>query len=280
MQRFIFTDGVQTLELEYVINVIGLGTPPVSITSTPKGWRQDGVNVQWAAYDARPFTVEFDVRADNYEAAAAERRAVIRFFADKQPKQLIYMRGAWAAYLYPVYLAGPYETPMREQRVLTGALQFIAANPWFKRDLAPSSAMIEVPLLEYPAAGLEYPAAGIEYSSAETGLLVTNDGDVDADALIRFIGPATTPYVENTTTGQRIEVNRELAAGEVLEINSASGRVDIIDTAGMRHNAFNFITEDSSFITLAPGENHIEYGSAGGALGYIEIGGTEYYAGV
>jgi len=280
MQRVLFSDGVNTLELEHILEITGFGTPPVDLTSTPKGWRQDGASVQWAAYQSRPFTISFDVRADNYEAAAAERRAVIRFFADKTAKQLIYTRKDFQAYLYPVYLAGPYDTPMRETRVLTGALQFIAANPWFKRDMAASSAMIEIPVLEYPAAGLEYPAAGIEYSSAETGLLVSNPGDVDADALIRFIGPATTPYVENTATGQRIEVSRELAAGEVLEINSASGRVDIIDTGGTRHNAFNFITEDSSFITLVPGENRIEYGSAGGALGYIEIGGTEYYAGV
>ena len=34
----------------------------------------------------------------------------------------------------------------------------------------------------------------------------------------------------------------------------------------------NYITDESEFVRLAPGENHIEYGSAGGA-GYIEIGG-------
>jgi hypothetical protein len=134
-------------------------------------------------------------------------------------------------------------------------------------------------LLEWPEEGLEIPEEGIELSTTTTKLMVYNNGDVQADAIIRFIGPAVTPYIENKTTGEKIEVDRTLTEGDVLEINSQTGRVDIVEDE-TRHNAFNFISDDSELLTLAPGTNEIEFGSAGGALGYIEIRGIERYASI
>jgi len=178
-----------------------------------------------------------------------------------------------------VYLMGGFETPIASSRLMPSVVQFMAGDPYFKNDIPATSAVIEEPLLEWPEDGLELPEDGIELSATTTKLMVYNNGDVQSDAIIRFVGPAVTPYVENQTTGERIEVDRELDEGDVLEINSETGRVDIIDVDG-RHNAFNYITDDSEFITLAPGDNEIEFGSAGGALGYIEIRGIERYAGI
>ena len=278
MQRYIFSNGAETLELHYVSAVEGLGIPPVDIIST-KGYKQDGVTVRNADYQPRVFSLSFGIAGKNYLAATEERRAITRFFADKLPKSFSYQRDNFSAYLYPVYLTGGYDTGIKKSRLIPGVMQFIAANPYFKRDIPHSSVMLEVPLFEYPEAGLEWPADGLEFSTAEERLEVYNTGDIGADAVVRFVGPAITPYVENTTTSQRIEADRTLDAGDVLEINSATGRVDIIDALGDRHNAFNYITDTSEFITLAPGVNNIAFGSAGGALGYVEVGGTEYYAG-
>ena len=133
--------------------------------------------------------------------------------------------------------------------------------------------------MEYPEGGLEWAAEGNEFSTAEKALIVTNAGDAGAHTIIRFAGPAVNPYIENKKTGERVEVDRTLGVADVLEINSATGRVDIVEDEGTRNNAFNFITAESKFIELEPGTNHIEYGSAGGA-GFVEVGGTERYAGI
>ena len=279
MQKFIFSDGEKEIELKFVKSVIGLGIPPVNNAARPKGWRQDGATVQWSSYQERPFTLGFDVRGANYMAAVAERMAVIRFFADSTPKTFRYSRRGFAVILYPVYLAGPSESNMHEVGVIDNLMQFVAANPWFQKSIPSVSAALEIPVFEYPPEGLEWPEEGNEYSIADKSMIVKNQGHVMADTTIRFVGPAENPYIQNTKTGQKIEVERSLGENEVLEINSETGRVDIVDSGGVRHNAFNYITDESEFVRLAPGENHIEYGSAGGA-GYIEIGGTEYYAGI
>lgn len=278
MQRYIFHSDTESLELKYVSEAEGLGVPPVDIEST-KGYRQDGVTVHGVDYQPRVFSLSFGIAGKNFLAAADERRKVAGFFADKKPKKFVYMRDNFTAYLYPVYLMGGFETPIASSRLMPGIVQFMAGDPYFKNDIPATSAVIEEPLLEWPEEGLEIPEEGIELSTTTTKLIVHNNGDVQSDAIIRFIGPAVTPYVENKTTGERIEVDRTLTEGDVLEINSQTGRVDIID-GETRHNAFNYISDNSEFITLAPGNNEIDFGSAGGALGYIEIQGVERYAGI
>lgn len=278
MQQYIFGNGIEKIELKYVSAVEGLGIPFADVIST-KRHRQDGEAVGSVNYQSRVFSLAFGVAGKNYLAAADERRRITRFFADKKPKHFWYSRENFTAYLYPVYLRDGYDTGITRSRLLPSIMQFIAANPWFKKDIAPTSAMLEIPLMEYPEDGLEWVADGLEYSTAENELQILNRGDVEADTVIRFTGPAATPRIENRTTGEIIEVDRTIDVGDVLEINSVTGRVDIISNDG-RHNAFNFITDDSDFIHLAPGVNQIEFGSGGGALGYVEIGGTEYYAGI
>ena len=278
MQRYIFSNGIEEIELKYVSAVEGLGIPLANVVTT-KRHRQDGETVNSVNYQSRIFSLAFGIAGKNYLAAADERRRITKFFADKKPKYFRYSRDNFAAYLSPVYLMDGYSTDMIQIRLIPGVMQFMATNPWFKRDIAPTSAMLEIPLLEYPESGLEWVEGGIEFSTAENELMLRNNGDVEADTAIRFTGPAATPRIENRTTGEVIEVDRTIDAGDVLEINSATGRVDIINDEG-RHNAFNFISADSDFIHLAPGVNHIEFGSAGGALGYVEVAGVEYYAGI
>lgn len=279
MQQYIFGNGREKIELKYVSAAEGLGIPTADVIST-KRHKQDGETVGSVNYQSRVFSLAFGIAGKSYLAAADERRRITRFFADKKPKFFWYSRENFAAYLYPVYLRDGYDTGTTRSRLLPGVMQFISTNPWYKKDIAPTSVMLEIPLLEYTESGLEWVEGGIELSAAENELALINNGDVEADAVIRFAGPADVPYIENTTTGERTEVNRTLVEGDVLEINSATGRVDIIDGTG-RHNAFNFITDTSDFIHLAPGVNQIKFGSAGaGALGYVEVSGVEYYAGI
>jgi hypothetical protein len=283
MQTYKFYNGSSYLELEYVTEGIGLGLAPVEI-KTSKIYNQNGVRVNNVTYGARPFSLKFDLNKANAAAVIAERRNIIKFFADNGPKYFIFNRDGWEVYLYPVYIAAQFDTIMDEIRVRTGnILQFIAENPFFKKDIPLSSVATEIPLFEYPSYGLEYPSYGIEYSMTEEEINIPdNEGDVISPGLIRFIGPANAPWVENTTTGERLELKSSMPvdAGEILEVDSEACTVEIIDEGGVRHNAFNYKTDDSDFIHLALGANVVQFGSGGGAIGYIQGGGVEYYAGV
>lgn len=277
-QKFEFTDGVNTVELKYVINATGMGIPPIDIETT-QAYKQDGVTVQSVTYQSRAFTLEFDIRGANAAAAEAERKKVLEFFGNKGAKTFTYTRNGNKYYLSPVFMAAAYDPDMHELLAQTGTAQFIAGNPYYKRDIPYTSVQTETPVFEVPQEGVEVTAEGIEFSTAQNKMVLVNSGGVVSPAFIRFVGPATTPYVENTTTNERIEVNREIDAGEELVINTEKHRVDIIDNQGNSHNAFNYIIDGSDFIHLSPGGNDIAFGAAGGT-GYIEVGGIEYYAGV
>ena len=277
-QRFIFSKQGESYELLNVAEIVGFGMPPVSHAMRGRGWRRDGGSVQHVRFEPRPFTIVFDTTGASYAAAAAAHRSIMRFFADKGGRKLEYVRyDGRRLYLYPVYLASESEPSLDEISIINDTMQFVAENPYFMRDIAYVSATLETPLFEYPEAGLEIPAGGIEFSRAESELSIVNDGDIEGDTLIRFVGAADNPFVENITTGQKIEVDRTMISTDVLEINSAAGTVEIVAGDGSRSNAFNYITEASAFIKLARGTNQIQFGSSGGS-GYLAIGGVEYYA--
>lgn len=273
-----FSNSVTTLALNYVKNIIGLGLAPVDIESM-QSYRQDGSTVQSVTYQARPFTIDFDIRGSNAMAAELERKAVLNFFGEKGAKTFRYGRNGKQYYLFPVYMAAPFDPDIREFLSQSGSAQFLASNPYFKRDIPLNSVQTETALLEVSGTGMEIPTAGIEFASAENRIVVACGGSNVSPVIIRFVGPAITPFVHNITTDERIEVNRSVAAGEILIINTETYRVDVIDSSGISHNAFNYILDGSDFLHFNPGDNIIEFGSAGGS-GYIEVGGLEYYAGV
>lgn len=269
------------LTLNWIKDVAGLGIPPVDITAV-RGFRQPGHTVQWAQYQARPFTVLFDLKAATHTALAAQRRAIIAFFGDNQPKSFSYTRSGIEYLLTNVYLSALFDTGIRESRQVEGVLQFVAGDPFFIRAMETETLADEAAQLEWEC---EYLAAGIEYSNRESAQVTINyEGDVEAPLTVRFAGPATNPWVENVTTGAKIEVTKEILSGETLEITSGYGqkKVEIInDSTGARANAFHYITTGSVFIQLQPGVNMIAFGaSAGASSAAVEIGYNELYAGI
>lgn len=88
-----------------------------------------------------------------------------------------------------------------------------------------------------------------------------NDGDVPAPVRIEMHGPTTNPQIFNRTTGEYLRINRTIARGEVMHINTESGkqRVVIIDEEGNEDSAFGYLDHDSDLFYLQLGENVIEH---------------------
>ena len=91
--------------------------------------------IQWTRYDARPFSIQFDVDGMTYEAAASTRRAILAFFAGKRPISLECTRfDGLVLTLTDIHLAAPSAHVMHQIPFLQETLQFIAGNPFFTRD--------------------------------------------------------------------------------------------------------------------------------------------------
>lgn len=81
---------------------------------------------------------------------------------------------------------------------------------------------------------LWYPNDALVLSQNRTEVLVYNGGDADTPVETRFYGPASQPYIENLTTGEKVGITSNLEEGEYMDVYTAYGkkRVIIVDTDG------------------------------------------------
>lgn len=94
---------------------------------------------------------------------------------------------------------------------------------------------------------------------------IINSGHVETPVEIEFHGPAVNPRITNLTTGEFIRIKRELTSDDTLYINTAFGKKTVeIERNGIREDAFDYIDLASSFFSLQPGSNVVEYQSENG----------------
>ena len=99
-----------------------------------------------------------------------------------------------------------------------------------------------------------------------TSVTVDNQGDVSTPLLFTLFGPLENPVLKNNTTGEEVQVNKNIQAGEKLTIFTGFGEksVELTDTGGVTENAFSFVTPASKFFQLQQGENDLEYTATSG----------------
>lgn len=85
---------------------------------------------------------------------------------------------------------------------------------------------------------------------------------LNTSIIITITAPATNPIkIRNNTTGQVIELERDLTENEQLIINTkrSNKSVTLVHNDGTREDAFHYITPDSELFELVPGANELEY---------------------
>lgn len=95
-------------------------------------------------------------------------------------------------------------------------------------------------------------------------LSIANRGDYPAQTIVRLVGGYTEPRVTNLTNATMARfkpaVIMPAGTGSVREISSMQGDKYVRDAAG--DNKYNDITLDSTWLTLDPGINNIEFRAA------------------
>lgn len=87
-----------------------------------------------------------------------------------------------------------------------------------------------------------------------------NDGDAPAPVQIKINGPTTNPQIFNRTTGEYIRINRTIAKGEVMNIDTTPGQKSIIiKNEEEEKQAFGYLDPESTLWDLEIGENEIEH---------------------
>lgn len=89
-----------------------------------------------------------------------------------------------------------------------------------------------------------------------------NEGDMASGCVIEFraSGSCADPVLINAVTQERLALRINLAAGDVLTVNTYYGskRATLLRD-GVQHNVFNALEAGSTWLQMAPGDNFLRY---------------------
>ncbi|RMB83643.1 phage distal tail protein [Streptomyces shenzhenensis] len=172
-------------------------------------------------------------------------------------------RGPLLAYACVVRRIVPVGIGYRLGTITGGAVEWQATDPR-RYELAERSVPATLPASE---PGLDWPltwplAFGTPGSTG--ALSVTNVGDAETHPVVEFRGPVTGPAMTNLITGDVIEYDIPLAAGDVLTVDTRAGTVVLNGTASRIYTATSRSVPEQTF-TLAPGTTSLIFRAAPGS---------------
>lgn len=234
----------------------GTGGTPASL-QTQKAPYQDGVTHLDTTLEPRPLTLKIMVLAETAEEMQQRRRRLAQVLNPKLgPGTVRYGYGGktWEIEAVPELAAAFPDGGDFEDTMQPGLISLLCPSPFWLDPFTESEEIVTW------IGGMRFPWR-LPNRFAMRGPSIKNiinKGDVETPVRIEFKGPATHPRVTNQTTGEYVQVNRQLLAGDVLIIATDFGakRVEING-----QNAFNWIDLGSTFWQLEVGDNIIEYSS-------------------
>ena len=111
--------------------------------------------------------------------------------------------------------------------------------------------------------------------------VIINEGDIAAPVRIQIPGPCLNPVVENLSTGEKIALTLEVDAGKTVLIDTAYGNLlcRLVASNGTQTNAMQYLTPESAFWQLQPGENIVTFSAPSGSV-EVAIEYASRYTGV
>lgn len=172
-------------------------------------------------------------------------------------------RGPLLAYARAIRRAVPAGKSYRVGTITGGALEFEATDPR-RYELAERTVSAGLPR---PEPGLVWPLTWplVFGAPGSTGALsLANAGDAPAHPVVEFRGPVVRPSLTNLDTGDVLEYDLPLAAGDVLVVDTRNGTVTLNDTASRIYTATARSVPEATFV-LPPGVTNLMFRSAPGS---------------
>jgi len=237
----------------FLTKIEGIGDVEANI-QTQKAPYQDGSTFIDSTLSERVITIEADILKD----FQTNRQLLSKVLNPKNEIELKYEDKGITRYIKGVPEHVPIFPDTRGTPTRKAMIGILCPNPYWLTEEKVDQLVVWKGGLEFP---LELPTFFAQQSNNKAKILF-NDGDVETPIFLTFHGPATAPIkIINVTTGEFIEVNQSLLVGERLEINTAFGqkKVTKVLADGTEVNAFHYISLDSTFFQLIPGNNLLDY---------------------
>lgn len=259
------TPSADSLNPQYIYQThSGFGGADSEISSQ-RGAYQDGEILKSVYLTARRLSIQFYIIADSLRNIQVRRRLISRIFNSRAGLgTLIWTQEDGTEYAISCIAdsGSPSFTSDWSDKWQHVIVDFVAPDPcWYA-----------YPTTEMHLAGLSggavFPAEfPIEFATQGATRVVENLGGIPAPIRISIAGPITNPVLENLTTGQKLELTLDVASGESVEIDTTYGALYCrhIATDGTQTNAMPYLSDDSEFWQIEPGENVITYSATSGS---------------
>lgn len=236
----------------------GLGDIKVNNTST-KFVNNDGEKYESSTLEKGEITIKYAVIANSMEEYMSIRGSIFKIANSKLGEFILQYRYAGKEREIKVVLDGTPVMPIESNKTFTECeIVLITYDPYLK-DIYEYGEEISTWI-----GGLKFKFS-LPFKLKQRGPTkknIYNDGHVDTPIQIYFKGPAVNPKVINHSTGEYIQVIKELTSDDTLIINTEFGNKTVeIERNNIRANAFQYIDLDSVFFSLKVGDNLIEYSS-------------------
>lgn len=214
---------------------------------------QDGTTVVPAdiRYEPRGISITFSIKGDSrYNAYQWRRRIGHLLNTNRGMGTLIYTNNYGKYEIEAIPQQSPIQTE-RHQNWLKMTAFFLCPFPFFREVSGESTVSLAkvMPLFEFPYEMVR-PDSGIEFASMSEGYrLAVNRGDCAAGVTISFMGPSEKPRITNVDTGEFIQVDASIEAGDKMIITTGFGNktVIIIHEDGSEEDAFEHINPATTF---------------------------------
>ena len=249
---------------------------------TRRGAYQDGVTLQTVRLSPRSLMIRFLALAADRAGVEQKRRRIAAAFNPRYgPGTLVWTQEDGTQYaLRCVALSGsPSFTPGRQAQGRVWQEVVVDLQ-------APDPCWFDAEATTLPLAGLtggatfpiSFPCIFAVQGSTR---VIINEGDIAAPVRIQIPGPCLNPVVENLSTGEKIALALEVEAGQSVLIDTAYGNLlcRLVASNGTQTNAMQYLTPESTFWQLEPGENIVTYSAASGSAA-VTIEYASRYTGV
>jgi len=237
-----------------VISIDGESAIQNVITSS-KNYAQDGESINAMALDIRPILIQGRLTARSKSELETHRRKLIRVFSPKLKGRYVKLDSAVEYQVECVVEFAPhFASVVRNDKSVNFQISLICPDPYWQ-----SVTESETEIVTW-IGGLEFPLVfPTQFSTAgEKRINVINAGDVETPIRVEIAAPATNPKLTHIGTGEFIRIKRELTGNDVLVVTTDFGnkRVEIDGVS-----KFNYIDQETTFFSLLPGDNILEYTS-------------------
>lgn len=267
---------MKVIKIKFISNnqelVIG-NDEQIKIVTTPEGIEsstylvhtssnatQDGSTVSGKKVSERIITVRFAI--DDLLNAEILRSRLIKFFNPKYPITLEVTYSDTTRKITGEIQSFLFVSQESMWDYLEAELSVICVNPYFEnmdnfgKNIASITPQFAFPLTILPGGKIH------GYKTFKQETVLVNDGEVSTGIEIHLIasrGPVSNPKITKVSTGEFIEVIREMNKGDVIKINTNIGKKSITS------NDQNITKEKnklSTFFSIDVGDNVIKYDAA------------------